>query len=161
LEQLSKLVASNIQVKAIIDWLKQRERNPRGGKTTVMALSRSLKSPESNIAEGLKALADIGFGTYRPNRSLKDAFIVWKGNPVEIPDLLAEYELSHSGIPIRDESNRADFSEMSVELETHDFPVRPGVKLPIQIRLDMSDEEIKRMGEYLINTVAPSHSPST
>jgi hypothetical protein len=160
LEQLSKLVASNIQVKAIIDWLKQRERNPRGGKTTVMALSRSLRSPESNIAEGLEALDRIGFGTYRPNRSLKDAFVVWKGNPVEIPDLLAQYEQSHSDTLIVDKVNHTEISEKSAELRTYDFPFRD-VSLPIQIPLDMSSEEIKRMGNYLIDTVAPCHSPST
>jgi len=166
IDALFGLMESNDSICEIIDWLSKRERNPRNGKTTVKALSRELRAfTELEISESLQSIASIGFGTYRLGRSLKDAFIVWEGNPVEIPQEIAKYKQGHISTSKRDgiahmNSINEGKEQEPVELETHDFPVRPGVKLPIQIRLDMSGQELENMADY-IRIIARSRLPST
>lgn len=162
LSNLSNLVKSNDCALSIIDWLRQRNRNPRNGETTVDYLQRELTVSfgNSQICAALNSIAEAGFGTYRPEHPQKGPYILWKGSANQIPQELDSYVES-----LQEESTETSEKNLNLEskmpdFEFHDFPVRPGVKLPIQIRADMSDAEIKRMGEFLINIVAPSHSPS-
>ena len=156
--RLSDLYRTNTAIGAIIDWLGERERDPRNSITRLRSLRFYMSKggnefTDDELQNALQLLDEVGCGEYQRGRPVGQSRLHWSHSAREIAaEVLASVgNQSNLGpIPVEDGSDL---------LETHLFPVRPGISLPVTIRTDMTSEELENMAEY-VRILARSRKPS-
>ena len=147
--ELASLYRKNTVIKAIIDWLDGRERDPRNRETKVGNLQGDLSNrgerfPIEQLRDALEKIAGTGCGTYQAGRPIEKSRINWGCSAREIAAIVKEQLKSSSA-----ENRKVAPVDTDFVSETHYFPVRPGISLPVQIRSDMTATELENMSEFL------------
>ena len=133
-------------VAAIVDHIASREREPKNGETRVrvvrkgLVLSREVTAEE--LALALEKLAAAGCGEFRVGRPREESRLIWRPGVSTIR--LAEQIRSASG-GVADQTTSQD----AEPYEEHLFPVRPGVRMPLRIRSDLSADELDNLAEFV------------
>jgi hypothetical protein len=146
-DRLGKLYRVNNVVRAVVDWVNDRERDPRNSETKAGNLqgdlaNRGERFSIDEVRGALDAIANCGCGTYQPGRPVENSRITWLFSAREIVAVVLE------GAEEEGAANQMDY-ETADEMETHYFPVRPGLSLPVKIRSDMTAAELENMSEFL------------
>jgi hypothetical protein len=99
------------------------------------------------LRAALETLAEAKCGTFKPRRPTKNSQLIWDESlsAREIAGQIVAQRLPQQSVSSGPLENRGD----DVEMEAHDFPVRRGVKLPIQLRADMTDAELDNLADFI------------
>ncbi len=127
---------NNAVVKSIIDWLNDRERDPRNSETKAGNLMGDLgyrgeRFTLDQIRDALDRISKSGCGTYQPGRPVENSRITWHCSARELAAIVLE-EVANAG------TNGAvkGQTEEDEEMETHYFA-------------DMTATELQNMSEFL------------
>src|SRR5215217_3049803 len=136
--QLQKAYTARPAFRAVIDYLGERERQPREGKTRAGTLQKAVAGNFTidEVSEILSELANAGCGQVQNGRPKENTRLTWTVNAIETANAIKR---SHG------ETGAAMTSKVEgeeEEFETHLFPVRKSVTMPLRIRKDLTYDEI-------------------
>jgi hypothetical protein len=133
-------------VAAIVDHVASREREPKNAETRIRVMRKGLQLPRETTADELVAaldkLAAAGCGELRVGRPKEESRLLWRSGVSAIR--IAEQIRREAG-----NSAKEGLDETSVLDEEHVFPVRPGVRMGLRIRSDMSADELDNLAEFV------------
>ena len=158
IERLAALYHTSPGIRAVVDWLNDREREPRNSETKASNLkidlaSRGERFEIEDLRQVLETFAKAGCGKYQVGRPLEKSRLTWDHSARAI----AKKALAAAKSRSKDHFDGT--SDVDPNSEMHYFPVRPGVTLPISIRRDMSAEELENLSEF-VKVIARSRASS-
>ena len=150
--------------RVIIDYLADRQRDPRNGETKVGNLADDLRDRGHlfinplGVEAALKIFEQAGCGQFQHGRSKVDSRLNWNASAREIAKEVLERikpedrerivesnGLNHS---IKEREHSRPLADES-SFETYFFPVRRGVMLEVKIRSDMTAKETKNLADFV------------
>ena len=146
LDLLVSLFENSPEVKAIIYEIDRRMRDPRNRETKVGNLEYDMtkhgnKFPVEQLRQGLEKIATAGCGSYKPGRPIGNSRLLWTCSAKELARTVLE--------KVKETNSNSTVVAENGEFETHFFPVRVGVSLPVNIRSDMTVTELENMSEFV------------
>ena len=144
---LALLYQESPPIKEIVDWLNDRERDPRNSYTRVTSLrvnlyKRGQEFSTDDLREALGKIVDSGWGEFSHGESYTSASAIhWKYPARKIAKMVLEEVARGVG------SNTSATEEDN--FETHYFPMRLGKQLKISIPMDMTSKELENMSEFV------------
>ncbi|MFO0905823.1 MAG: hypothetical protein U0939_22635 [Pirellulales bacterium] len=147
--RLSDLVAMcrrSKEIKAIFEWLDDRERDPRNSETKVANLESDLagrgeRFSVDQLRDALEKIADTGAGTYQAGRPIENSRINWNVSARELAKQVLQELNNHVSNP------KAEGTSDGCDI--HHFPLRPGKFLPVSIPSDMTFDELENMADFI------------
>lgn len=157
--QIEKIVESyqeNEVMRATIDYLASRLRDPRNSETKAQNLKWELRNrgrdfPLDDVIEVLEVLGDLGCGTFQ------------RGRPKEASRLNWEVSVRDMAEAVKDEAGSVDEVASEADeaaVEVHYFPVRKGVQQELRLRADMTPTELDNLADF-VKIIAASRRNST
>ncbi|WP_169980123.1 DUF1731 domain-containing protein [Tautonia rosea] len=157
---------------AIIDYLADRQRDPRNRETKVGNLTADLAArgyqfqfPE--LESALKVFDEAGCGSYQRGRPLEQTRLKWSYSAREIAQEVLARVNSVTPDEILDRKEKykeaeklgGDTAEPSFDdsMDVYYFPVRRNVVLEVKIRSDMTASETNNLADF-VRVIAASRS---
>jgi hypothetical protein len=145
-ERLAERYRSNTALRAAIDYLAGREREPRNGVTRARILQGEIAGGGDFTLEDslsvLEVLARSGCGELQNGRPKAETRLKWQVSALEMAR-----SVQRAGASPPEAEEGADANGKL--FESHMFPVRPGVSMPLRLRKDLSADELNNLAEFV------------
>ncbi len=139
---LRELYTENIYAKAILDDFASRtNRQTTTGVDQIMARLRTTELPKWAVVKLFRELGELNYGRFVVGRRGGESRFVWSANPIEVGKAAQGEDLAITSLP---EPETAD-----VEMVMHQFNLRPGMPVKLELPADFTEKEADRLSQFL------------
>jgi hypothetical protein len=142
LKALRALYTDNEYAKVILDdFARRANRQNTTGVEQIMSRLRSVEVPKWSVVKLFRGLDEQGYGRFIVGRRGGESRFVWAANAIEVAKAAQGEDLAITSL--------SEPETAETELVTHQFTLRPGMSVKIELPLDFTEKEADRFSQFL------------